>query len=329
MPDAAYIGIDLGGTNIQVGVVRPDLGPKAKDAVVGRAKKKTKADQGLHAILDRLAEGVAEACAEAKIAVTDVAAVGIGAPGVVESVEGVVVEAVNLRWNDVPLARLLSERLKVPVVADNDVNVALWGEHALGSAAGHDNALGIWMGTGVGGALVLNGRLYYGHWLSAGEIGHTVIFPGNPPGSRTLEQNCSRSAVVEAMVRLIRANRRSVLAELCGGDFHKVKSRTIARAFEMEDALTIEVVEHAADLVGIAAANMVTMLSLPLVVLGGGLTESLGAPFVDLVQQSLQRHAFPDKCKRARVVASILEDDAGVVGAAMIAAERVGNVARV
>lgn len=318
----AFIGIDLGGTNIQVGVVRPGAGSKAKDVVVSRAKKKTKADQGLHAILDRLVEGVNEACQEANIAPGEIAGVGIGAPGVVEPAEGVVVEAVNLRWNDVPLARLLSDRLRTPVVADNDVNVALWGERALGAAKGRDDALGIWMGTGVGGALILSGRLYYGHWLSAGEIGHTVILPGNPPGSRTFEQNCSRTAVVDAMVRLIRANRKSVLTDLCGGDFEKVRSRTIARAFELEDALTIEVVEHTAELVGIAAANMVTMLSLPLIVLGGGLTESLGAPFVDLVQKSLSRHAFPEKCRQARVVASSLEDDAGVVGAAMIAADR-------
>lgn len=319
------IGIDLGGTNIQVGVVRPDAGDKAKDVVASRAKKKTKADQGLHAIMDRLVEGINEACAEAGVKPSDIAAVGIGAPGVVEPGEGVVVEAVNLRWNDVPLARLLAERLKAPVFADNDVNVALWGERALGAATGCDNALGIWMGTGVGGALILGGRLFYGHWLSAGEIGHTVILPGNPPGSRTFEQNCSRSAVVDAMVRLIRANRKSVLTELCGGEFHKVKSRTIARAYELDDPLTLEVVEHTAELVGVAAANMVTMLSIPLVVLGGGLTESLGQRFVDLVQKSLRLHAFPAMCREARVVASILEDDAGVVGAAMIAAQRLAR----
>jgi len=319
------IGIDLGGTNIQVGVVRPDAAGKASDAVLSRAKKKTKADQGLHAILDRLVEGINEACAEAKITPADIAAVGIGAPGVVEPSDGVVIEAVNLRWNDVPLAKLLSDRLRLPVFAENDVNVALWGEHALGSAMDADDCLGIWMGTGVGGALILGGRLYSGHWRSAGEIGHTVILPGNPPGSRTFEQNCSRSAVVDAMVRLIRANRKSVLTELCGGDFDKVRSRTIARAFEMGDELTIEVVEHTAELVGIAAANMVTVLSLPLIVLGGGLTESLGAPFINLVQKTLVRHAFPEKCKKAKVVASELEDDAGVVGAAMIAADRLGR----
>lgn len=316
------IGIDLGGTNIQVGVVRTDGSGKAKDVVLSRAKKKTKADQGLAAILDRLIEGITEACTEARITPADIAAVGIGAPGVVDTDDGVVIEAVNLRWNDVPLAKLLSDRLRVPVFAENDVNVALWGEHAHGSAKGADDCLGIWMGTGVGGALVLGGRLYSGHWRSAGEIGHTVILPGNPPGSRTLEQNCSRSAVVDAMVRLIRSNRKSVLTELCGGDFSKVRSRTIARAYELEDELTIEVVEHTAQLVGIAAANMVTVLSLPLIVLGGGLTESLGQPFVSLVQKSLVRHAFPDKCKKAKVVASELEDDAGVVGAAMIAADR-------
>ena len=156
------IGIDLGGTNIQVGVVRRGE-PGPDGPVVARAKKKTKADQGLHAILDRLSEGVAEACARAGIAPADAAAIGIGAPGVIEPTEGVVVEAVNLRWNQVPLARLLSERLGPPVVVENDVNAALWGEHAAGAARGASEALAIWLGTGVGGALVLGGRLYAGH----------------------------------------------------------------------------------------------------------------------------------------------------------------------
>ncbi|MEZ6235616.1 MAG: ROK family protein [Phycisphaerales bacterium] len=319
---APLIGIDLGGTNIQVGVVRPGA-ELVKDVVVGGAKKKTKADQGLDAILDRLVDGVNAACQDAGVALADIAAVGIGAPGVIDQNEGVVVEAVNLRWNDVPLARLLGDRLAKPVVVDNDVNVALWGERAMGSAAGHEDVLGIWMGTGVGGALILGGRLYEGHWKSAGEIGHMVILPGNPPGSRTFEQNCSRTAVVDAMVRLIRSNRKSVLTDLCGGQFSKAKSRTLGRALEMEDPLTVEVVEHTAELVGIVAANIVTMLSLPLVVLGGGLTESLGQRFVDLVQQGLREHAFPARCREARVVASALEDHAGVIGAAMVAAERV------
>src|SRR3954470_17889726 len=113
MPAAKLtVGVDLGGTNMQIGVVS---GAGADAKVIAHAKKKTKAGEGQEAVIGRLAEGIAEACAEAKIAPADLAAVGIGAPGVIDPATGTVLEAVNLRWNDVPLAQIVKDRLKVPV----------------------------------------------------------------------------------------------------------------------------------------------------------------------------------------------------------------------
>lgn len=317
MPNSRPVcGVDLGGTNIQIGVV----GPKGR--IMGESKKKTRADEGQDAVLSRILDGVDEACAAAGLSRKDLAAIGIGAPGAIDPEQGVVLEAVNLRWNDVPLASLFTKRSGVPTVLDNDVNAAVWGEYRHGAGRGAGDILGVWCGTGIGGGLILNHRLWYGHFKTAGEIGHTLLLPQNPPGSRSLEHNCSRTAVVERIVRLIRANRRSILTDMCEGDYDTIKSRMLGKAYEQGDPLTVEVVDSAAELLGVAVANAVTFLSLQRVILGGGLTEALGKPFVEGVHKSFKRHVFPDRCRKAEIVASQLEDLAGVLGAAAIAVER-------
>ncbi len=319
--DSTYIGIDLGGTNIQVGVIRPT----APREVLGAVRAKTKAGEGADAVLARIAEAAEKACAKAGLAVSDAAGLGIGAPGAIEPSSGVVLEAVNLRWRDLPLADRLGGMLNLPVVVDNDVNAALYGEHACGAGQGATDLLGVWAGTGIGGAIMLGGKLYYGQFLTAGEIGHMLLYPMNPRGRRSLEHNCSRTAVVDGIADLLRANEESMIPEMVGGDLNKVRSKILARAYEQEDALTREVVDFAAELLGGHIGSVVTLLSIGRIVLGGGLTEAIGAPFVRRVQEAARKVAFPDKCKSLEVVASELEDDAGLIGAALLAAERLGR----
>lgn len=319
------VGIDLGGTNMQVGIVRHDAREVgAADALLGVARKKTRAGDGLDAIIDRIEDAVKEACAQAGLEVSDLGGLGIGAPGALDPFKGIVYEAVNLRWNNVPLAEILTQRLGIPAVLDNDVNVALYGEWVLGAARGTRNVLGVWVGTGIGGGLILDGKLFYGHHLTAGEIGHMLIHPKNPPGTRSLEHNCSRTAVVDRIVRLIRSNRPSMLTEITNEKYEKVKSRALATAYEAGDPLTREVIDDAAVLLGDQIGSVVTLLSLEKVVIGGGLTEAIGEPFVKLVRDSTQDIAFPAVCKGVEVVASALQDNAGLLGAAMIAMDRLG-----
>lgn len=311
-------GIDLGGTNMQIAIA------DREGKVIARAKRKTKPEDGRDSVIQRIADGIEEACIEGKLKPTDLAGIGIGAPGAVDPRSGVVLEAVNLRWTDVNLAELLKKKTGLPTFVDNDVNVAVYGENKLGAGEGAQDLLGVWVGTGIGGGLILGGKLYYGTFLTAGEIGHTVLFPGNPPGSRSLENNCSRTAVADRLARLIRANRKSVIPSLVDNDLSAIKSKTIAKAYQMGDALTVEVVDNVADLVGIAVANVVTLLAVGRVVLGGGLTEELGDLLVDRVKKTARLYAFPDRAKAVKVVGTRLKDDAGAVGAALIAIERLG-----
>lgn len=317
MPTSApIIGIDLGGTNMQIGVVSAD------NRIIGAARRKTNATEGMEAVVDRLVQGVHTACEQAGVAAKDLAGLGIGAPGAVEPEGGIVLEAVNLRWNDVPLAQILRDRLDIPVMVDNDVNVAVFGEWKAGAGQGVDDLLGIWVGTGIGGGLILGGKLYQGAMRTAGEIGQTILFPGNPFGERTLEQNCSRTVVAHRLSFLVLANEPSSLAEVVTESGKRIKSKVIAKAYTDGDPLTVRVVNDAADLIGVAASNAITLLSIPRIVLGGGLTEAAGKPFVDRVAESMRQHVFPDRCREAQVVASMLEDDAGVIGAALLARDR-------
>lgn len=316
--EAPYVGVDLGGTSIKMGVL------DAKDRLITTAKTKTKGEEGGEAVVKRIARVVREMLEEAKLKTTDLGGLGIGAPGTIDIDKGVVVNATNLRWNKFPLGKLLGADLGVAVTVDNDVNVGTWGEVVLGAAKGFKDVLGVFVGTGIGGGLVLDGRLYHGHFSTAGEIGHTVIHADAPLGRRTLEQCASRTSIVNQLVQLMLANHPSKLWELCERDITNIRSKALGQAVEMEDELTLEVVGKGADYVGIAIANIVTVLSLPCVVVGGGLTEAVGKRYVERVRQSFKANVFPPELRECQIVASKLEDNAGVVGAALLARERQG-----
>jgi glucokinase len=314
--DRTYIGIDLGGTNIQAGVL------DGRNRLLGRSKAKTLADEGADKVVKRVARVANEAAEEARVPMTKVAGVCVGAPGVVDINQGVVRRAVNLRWDDFPLAEALRKELRVPVTLDNDVNVGTWAEHQLGAGQGFDDLLGVFVGTGVGGGVVLGGKLYHGHHLTAGEIGHNVIHADAQLGRRTVENCASRTAIVNLLTQLIRTNHPSKIVRLVDGDLNNIRSKALASALHQHDSLTSEVVRQAARYVGIAIANIVTVLSLPCVVVGGGVTEALGRQFVDHVRDAFEKNVFPSELRVCKILQAKLGDDAGLIGAALLARSR-------
>jgi glucokinase len=311
--DRIFVGVDLGGTNVSAGAC------DAKNNVIAKERKKTKAEEGGSAVIERIVKTIQEALAKAGLKLTDIGGVGIGAPGAVDINKGTVINAVNLRWTDFPLAAALKDKLKVPVTVDNDVNVGTWGEHVAGAAKGYDDVLGVFVGTGIGGGLVLGGKLYHGHFFTAGEIGHTILFSDAPLGLRTLENRASRTNMVNLLKQLIMANHESSVSKLVDGNLEEIRSSVLAKAVKDGDKLTVEVVKQAAKYVGIAIANTLTMLSLPCAVVGGGAMEALGDTYLKWIRQSFEEHVFPEKLRSAKILQSSLGDDAGVVGAAHLA----------
>jgi glucokinase len=311
-----YLGVDLGGTNIQAGVVN------LRGKVLAKAKKKTKADGGTEKIIDRVIDTCNDALEEAGLSIKDIEALGIGAPGAVESNAGVVLEAVNLRWNNYPLAKALKAKMNLPVVVNNDVNVGAWGEYQAGAGKKQDNMMAVFIGTGIGGGLILNGKLYEGTFGTAGEIGHIVLRSDAPLGRRTLENLASRTAIVNLVSNLIKANHPSIITKLCDGNLGNIRSKMLKQAVEENDELVCRVIKDACHYIGVAIASMVTMLSLPCVVLGGGLTEAFGPKIIEWTRKSFDDTVFPNKLRSCKIVEAGLGDNAGLVGAALLAADR-------
>ncbi|NBX25589.1 MAG: ROK family protein [Planctomycetes bacterium] len=316
--DGPVVGVDLGGTNMAIGVVDD------KGRILGRCKRKTKATEGRDRVLARLVEGIERACEEAKVPVKSIAGVGVGAPSAVDWDKGVVIHAGNLGWKRLPLREILEKRLDLPVVVDNDVNVAAFGESRVGAGKGRGDLMAVWVGTGIGGGFILDGRLYRGQLHTAGEIGHVVMFPGAGPGHRKLEEHCSRTAMVRSMLMLLGHYPDSMLREFLKGQDEgepSIGSGVIAECLQKGDPLVTSVVNSAADLLGLAIANFLTVLSLPTVILGGGVTEALGKPWLHRVRESVSQHVFPSSLQKCEIRSSELGDDAGLLGAAMLARE--------
>jgi glucokinase len=319
IPSGAMLaaGVDLGGTNIQVGII------DNKGKVYGRSKTKTDPSAGFDGVVARVLKAVEQACQDAGIERAKLSCLGVGTPGPVDPSTGVVLEAVNLRWDNAPLRDVLRAQTGVDVVVDNDVNAAIYGEWKRGAGRGANHMLGVWVGTGVGGGLILNGQPFGGHFHSAGEIGHMILVPGAAPGSRSLEHNCSRTAVAERIAQLVRANRKCSISGVIH-DGKRIKSRVLGDAYKSGDDLVCEVINDSADRLGMAIGSIVTLLSLQRVVIGGGLTEALGEPYVSRVRKAAVREAFPSAVKKVEIVESALGDDAGIVGAGLAAIDYLG-----
>ena len=169
------IGVDMGGTKILSAVI------DAEGKILATAKVPTKAGKGASEVIDRIASSVQKAIDKSGVASDSIQAIGIGAPGPLDPATGVVIFAPNLGWRDVPLKTELETRTGFPTFVDNDVNVGTLGEHVFGAGQGFQNVVGIFVGTGIGGGIILNGELFHGASKTAGEIGHIIVKAGGPP----------------------------------------------------------------------------------------------------------------------------------------------------
>jgi len=319
--DRPVIGIDLGGTHMQVGLVGPD------HTILHRLGGKTNAEHGPDAVLDAMADHARRACAGAGVTLDDCAALGIGSPGAIDFEHGVVIDAPNLYWKDLPLRDELSSRLDgIAVRLENDVNAAVLGECALGAGRGATDAIGAWIGTGVGGGIIINGAPYRGPLGTAGEIGQTIL-AGLAPGPaladvdhHRMERHASRHFVTQALIDAVNRGASSSLAgPLHDNDGHLSPS-DLASAYESGDDLAVSALDNAADFIGITIANTITVLSIPLVILGGGLMETMPRPYIDRIERTIKRAVFPHALgEHITVRTTELKENAGLLGAALTA----------
>ncbi|MCX7885903.1 MAG: ROK family protein, partial [Verrucomicrobiae bacterium] len=250
--------------------------------------------------------------------------VGVGVPGMVDGQTGLVRVAPNLGWRDFPFGKRLGALLRIPVVVLNDVEAGTLAVQHFGAGRKLRDFVCMFIGTGIGGGIVLGGQTYRGSAGMGGEIGHMVVIPDGGPkcgcGNRgCLEAVASRAAIVRRVIKELKKGRKSVVLDLCDGDTERIRSRIIAEAYREGDKLVLDVVNEACEYLGIGAANLINILDPQAVILGGGLIEALGDKMLPRIRKAAWRHVIGATPQRVCIVDCGLGDDAGIIGAALAA----------
>ncbi|MCY3928972.1 MAG: ROK family protein [Acidobacteria bacterium] len=313
--EALYGAVDLGGSHIGLALGSVDI-EAGEYRLVARRNLEGGGYDGWEPMLDRIAEGLLELEREVG---RRPAAVGVGCPGWVDLKGGVTRFLPNLpsQWRDVPVADLLGARLEAPVYLLNDVRAATLGEFRFGAGRGTSTMALFALGTGIGGGVVVDGRLRLGPLGSAGELGHQIVDPTGPLcgcGNRgCLEAVASGPAIAAAGVRLLRSGQAPALFDLTGGDAGQVSAETMGGAATAGDEAVTKELERIAGLVGIAVANIVVALHPELIVLGGGVA-GLGDLLFDGVRQTIADRVRVFPTDDVRVEPAALGTDAGLAG---------------
>lgn len=316
-----WIGFDLGGTKMLAKLFDADF------QTISRERKKTRGFDGQEAVIQKIIKTIHGALTQAEITADKLDGIGIGVPGPVNQATGVVLEAVNLNWDQIPLGDVLHEEFGCPVIVSNDVDAGVYGEYCFGSARDSRTTLGVFPGTGIGGGCVYDGQMVTGSGISCLEIGHMVMVPDGRQcgcgGRGCLETVASRLAVSAAAAQAAYRGEAPNLLEAAGTDLVNIRSGILAKAIEAGDEVIEEIVRQAARHLGIAIANFVHLFAPDVVVLGGGMVEAMPELYVEAVFKSARKHVMPCFADAFQVVAAELGDDAAVMGAAAWARKRI------
>ncbi len=311
------VGIDLGGTNIGAGVM-----PLDGSREIAMRMIPTQAVDGAIAVVDRIAAVIEEVIAQAQTETgaerSDFLGVGIGSPGPLDRARGLVIVTPNLGWRDFPLRDEVASRVNLPATLDNDANCATLGEWWCGAAKGGRNVVGMTIGTGIGGGLILDGKLYHGASDAAGEIGHTTI---DSTGRRCkcgnygcLEAYTSGPAIAERAREVLEGDDESLLLTMVDGDVSRITAQTVFDASKRGDRVALDVVRDTAHFLGVGVSNLINIFNPDIFVIAGGVTQA-GDLLFDPLRAEVRRRAFKPAVEACRIVPGALPLSAGVVGA--------------
>ena len=323
------VGIDLGGTNIAAGAM-----PIDGTREIAMRMSPTHAEEGSGGVVERIVTMVEDVIAQTRAETgadrSDFLGVGIGSPGPLDRAGGIVIESPNLGWRHFPLRDAVATRVNLPATLDNDANCATLGEWWCGAAKGGRNVVGITIGTGIGGGLIFDGKLYHGSSDGAGEIGHTTI---DPTGRRCkcgnygcLEAYASGPAIAERAREELEVDGESILIEMVEGDVSRITAQTVYEASKRGDPVAQEVVRDTAHFLGVGLSNLINVLNPDIVVVAGGVTQA-GDQLFDPLRAEVRRRAFKSAVDACRIVPGALPLSAGVVGAvATFRAQMLGDL---
>ena len=322
MAEMYNICLDIGGTKTLGAIF------DSKENIIYRLKKKTKSDGDSEGNVENVIISVVdEMLKEAGIKKTQIHAISAGAPGVINQDTGIVLFSPNLPWRNYDIRTPIQNKFGAPFYIGNDVNVGVLGEHAYGAAKGYDNVVGFFVGTGMGGGLILNGSLYTGNKFKAAEYGHMILDPEGPLcncGQRgCLEAFSSKQGMSAYIRQQVSRGRESMMAEyVSDGVF---RSKYLKKALAAGDPVTLEAVDRACHYLAVATGNLINTFSPDLVIYGGGVIEAVGDLFLEKILKEVDRYCMPSIRSTVSIQNAALGDDSVIYGALALIEEAQGK----
>lgn len=310
-----YVGIDLGGTNIVAGIVDEDY------KIIAKASVKTNCPRPAKEIADDMAKAALEAIASAGLTIDQIEWVGVGAPGIANSETGIIEYSNNLGFDNVPLVKYINEHINKPIFVENDANAAAYGEFIAGAAKGTKNAVCITLGTGVGGGIVIDSKIYSGFNFAGAELGHIVIEVDGAPctcGRKgCFEAYSSATGLIRMTKEAMEADKSSKMWEMPKED-GKVNARLAFDAMRAGDASAKAVVDKYIKYLAAGIANVINIFQPEILCIGGGVCNEGDALLVPL-KDSIKKEVYSrNSAKNTEIVIAKLGNDAGIIGAAFL-----------
>ena len=312
-----YVGIDIGGTNIAVGIVNDE------GKIIAKGNVKTPYMASPEVFCDAIEESTNMALKNAGLTIADIESIGLGCPGTINPESGIIEFANNLGFSNVPLRAMLNERFPgLEICLDNDANAAAFGEYKAGALKGAKHALAITLGTGLGGGIIIDGKIYSGFNYAGGELGHTILVVDGRPCKCGLngcvERYCSATGLIITTKEYMEKDKDSKMWEIVGGDINKVNGRTAFDGMRAGDASAKAAVDEYIKYLGAAVVNYVNIFQPEIFCIGGGICnegETLMKPLRDILESA---HYSKNSEKQTVLCRAALGNDAGIIGAALL-----------
>jgi len=311
-----YIGVDLGGTSIKVGLV------DNKGSIVLKEKIKTNPKRGYSEVIIDMANLINKIISDSHIENKEIAGIGIGTPGTPDSKNGVILFSSNLYFKNVPIRKELNKYIDLPIYLENDANVAALAESEFGASKNVENSILLTLGTGIGGGIIINNKIYSGFNEAGSELGHMIIVHDGLQcacGNKgCFEKYASASALIQQTIEGAKNNSESILNKLIDGDYSKINAKTVFEGQRLNDKTSNQLIKQYIEYLATGVISLINILFPEYIIIGGGLGnegENLLKPLREVVNERVyhSRGILPTK-----IVSAKMGNDAGIIGAAML-----------
>ena len=309
-----HIGIDLGGTNIGIGIIH-------NDNLIFKDSRSTNKESGYEGVVKNIYDSIEEILKKNNIKRSDIEGVGIGIPGIIDPKTNMVVEVVNMGWENVDLKNDLEKLIGIPVFLGNDATVAGVAEYELGALKGCENGVLITLGTGIGAGIILNGKVFEGAHGIGAEFGHMIVgenyYDCNCGRNGCFETFASSTAIINYTKKLINEGKKTKILDMVNNDVDRIDGKVIFQAAREEDKVAIEVVDRMTDYLAKGIVNIMSILDPEIFVLGGGLSAA-GDYLLEQVKKKVKKERYYKGIKAGEICISTIGNDGGILGAACL-----------